>query len=191
MVVRGVSSRKQVQSYCLSTCRDPLRVCENEFRGMGWHEDVFRLPRYPSPNPTGLSISKTNAFFFLKQGLLVLAISSLIDIDKIDFKGQRFNSATSDDVNELYPDQFLRVIQEWSAEGLPFVADISGNEQVWPFPYDKVMVSESDTPPEGFSDFPQEVSVKYYHIEMSGTGYDTKKRVYKCYIEYRDVGHWL
>lgn len=117
------------------------------------------------------------------QGLLVKASSSLIQ--KVDFKGRRFNAANRDDMNDPKPDMFIGVMQEWAKDGLPFVLDIDRGPQVWNFPYDKVQIDETDKAPQGFNaeSLPSDGSVKYYHIHMSGTGYGDKVRNYECYVQ--------
>lgn len=117
------------------------------------------------------------------QGLLVLMSSSLVS--RVDFRGERFNNPTRDDPNDPKPELFLKVMQEWSADGLPFVLDIDRLEMVWNYPYDQVRIAESDKAPEGFnaSSLPRDGSVKYYHIDMSGTGFDAKRRVYECFVQ--------
>ncbi|HXW60200.1 MAG TPA: hypothetical protein VEK06_01560 [Myxococcota bacterium] len=116
------------------------------------------------------------------QGLLVKASGCLIQ--KVDFRGQRFNSSTRDDPNEPYPDMFISVMQEWAQKGMPFVLDIDREGQVWNFPYDQVLIDESNQPPQGFNgNLPNDGSVKYYHIHMEGTGYPSKIRNYAAYIQ--------
>jgi len=121
------------------------------------------------------------------QGLLV-KVSSIL-IDRVDFKGQRFNDPRYDDPNDPAPDVFIDALQTWAKDGLPFVLDIDNKEEVWNFPYDQVKIYESKTPFEGgnVAGLPTDGSVKYYHLEMAGTGYDEKKRVYECYVQ-RDGG---
>lgn len=117
------------------------------------------------------------------QGLLVKVSSSLVN--KVDFKGERFNDASRDDPNEPSPEFFINVMQEWAKDGIPFVLDIDRKEQVWNFPYDQVKITESGQAPSGFTPtgLPTDGSVKYYHIEMSGTGFDEKKRIYESYVQ--------
>lgn len=117
------------------------------------------------------------------QGLLVLMSSSLVS--RVDFRGERFNNPTRDDPNDPKPELFLKVMQEWSADGMPFVLDIDRLEMVWNYPYDQVRIAESDKAPAEFnaSSLPRDGSVKYYHIDMSGTGFDAKRRVYECYVQ--------
>jgi hypothetical protein len=117
------------------------------------------------------------------KGLLVKVSGSLIS--KVDFKGERFNSPSRDNPNDPSPDVFIQVMQDWAKDGLPFVLDIDRNEQVWNYPYDRVKISESDKAPDGFSasGLPQSSSTKFYHIDMSGTGFEAKKRVYECYVQ--------
>lgn len=95
------------------------------------------------------------------QGLLVKVSPSLID--RVDFKGQRYDSKIRDNPNDPAPEVFLKVLKEWSADGMPFVLDIDPTEQVWNYPYDKAKVQESDKAPQGFdaSGLPQDGSVKY------------------------------
>lgn len=121
------------------------------------------------------------------QGLLVKAVPDLSI--KVDFKGERFNNPARDNPNDPAPEFFLEVMQEWAKDGMPFVLDIDPGVQVWNFPYDKAKVTESTTAPEGYdaSALPQDGSVKYYHIDMSGTGFDEKARRYECFIQ-RDAG---
>lgn len=114
------------------------------------------------------------------QGLLVKVSSSLID--KVDFKGERFNEPSRDNENDPLPAMFIEVMQEWAKDGLPFVLDIDRREQVWNFPYDRVKISESDKMPEG-AGVSVSGNVKYYHIDMSGTGFDEKRRVYECWVQ--------
>ena len=119
------------------------------------------------------------------QGLLVKMTPSLIA--RVDFRGERFNSSR-DDPSDPKPHVFLDVLKEWSKDKIPFVLDLDNKEQVWNFPYDKAQVFESDRSPEGFS-LPSNVAAnktKFYHIEMSGTGFDRQRRVYECYIEWDD-----
>lgn len=122
------------------------------------------------------------------QGLLVKTVSNLID--RVDFKGQRFNRASRDNPNDPLPDLFLDVMKEWKNEGIPFVMDIDPKEQVWNFPYDKVDIKERSMPPLGFdsSRLANNGKVSYYHIEMSGTGYPKQARVYECYIQRDESG---
>lgn len=117
------------------------------------------------------------------QGLLVKMMPSLVD--RVDFRGVRFNDPKRDDPNEPSPEVFIDVMHAWAEDGMPFVLDIDRKGQVWNFPYDRVRISESLNPPEGFDsrDMPNDGSVRYYHIEMSGTGFDDKQRLYQCYIE--------
>lgn len=115
------------------------------------------------------------------QGLLVKVTPHLV-ADRVDFKGRRYNAENRDDPNDPNPDLFLKVITEWAAEGIPFVLDIDPKAQVWNYPYDQVKVYESDKAPEG-SSHPGGEGVKFYHIEMAGTGYDKKRRVYAAYIQ--------
>lgn len=116
------------------------------------------------------------------QGLLALMSSSLVA--RMDFVSERSDSIF-DEPNDAKPELFLKIMQEWSADGLPFVMDIDRGEQVWNFPYDQVRITESDKAPDGFnaSSLPRDGSVKYYHIDMSGTGFDTKRRVYECFVQ--------
>ena len=123
------------------------------------------------------------------QGLLVKVASSLST--KVDFKGERFNEASRDDPNEPAPEIFMEVIQEWAKDGLPFVLDIDRSKQVWNFPYDQVIIYESDQSPDGFdpSSISGDASVKYYHIDMAGTGFDSKIRKYECFVQRDSSGH--
>lgn len=117
------------------------------------------------------------------QGLLVKASSSLMS--KVDFKGQRFNTANRDDPNEPYPDMFIEVMTSWAKDGLPFVLDIDREGQVWNFPYDQVQIDESTRAPQGFdpSSLASNGAVTYYHIHMAGTGYPDKVRNYECFVQ--------
>lgn len=119
------------------------------------------------------------------QGLLVKVTPSLIE--RVDFRGQRFNNPKRDDPSEPRPEVFMAVMNEWALAGLPFVLDIERNAEVWNFPYDQVKITQLKDPPEGFdsADLPLDGSVKYYQIEMAGTGFDEKKRTYQCYIHYQ------
>ncbi len=143
---------------------------------------ILRAPKHDVVRklPTGETVVFTPHDI---QGLLVKVTPGLVA--KVDFKGNRFNDPRRDDPNEPAPDVFLAVMQEWALEGIQFVLDIDRNEQVWNFPYDQVKISESTNPPQGFaaSGLPTDGSVKYYHIEMSGTGFEAKKRVYECYVQ--------
>jgi hypothetical protein len=115
------------------------------------------------------------------QGLLVKVTPSLIG--KVDFRGERYNSA-SDNPNDPSPELLINSVTEWSKDGMPFVLDIDNREQVWNFPYDKVRIYESNKAPQGFNEtLPSDGTVKFYHIEMSGTGYDKKARIYECWIQ--------
>jgi len=109
-------------------------------------------------------------------------------VNNVDFKGERYNSSR-DNPGDPKPEVFLQVLEDWSKDGLPFVLDIDHREQVWNFPYDKAKVFESDQAPEGFSaSLSGEGTTKYYHIEMSGTGFDNKARVYECYVQKNNAG---
>lgn len=122
------------------------------------------------------------------QGLLVKVISHLID--RVDFKGNRFNGGRRDDPNDPRPEIFLKVVQDWAKDTIPFVLDIEKTEQVWNYPYDKVRIYESLKPPAHFNPLRIGSSggfVTYYHCRMSGTGYNDEKRIYEFYIQ-RD--HW-
>jgi hypothetical protein len=123
------------------------------------------------------------------QGLVVKVTPSLIE--KVDFKGERYNGQPSDDPNDPAPEVFLDTMKNWAKDDLPFVVDLDNGQQVWNFPYDKVKISESATPPSDFvaSGLPRDGSVKYYHMELSGTGYDKKRRVYACYIQRDSAGN--
>lgn len=125
------------------------------------------------------------------QGLLVKVVSNLST--KVDFRGNRFNNSSRDNPNDPRPDVFIQVMEEWTQDGIPFVLDIDRKEQVWNFPYDQVKIIESANPPEGYnaSGVPNDGSVKYYHIEMSGTGYDEKRRIYEGYIKRDTSGEVL
>lgn len=120
------------------------------------------------------------------QGLLVKVTPSLID--RVDFKGTRFNEPSRDNPDDPLPALFIEVMQQWSKEGLPFVLDIDRREQVWNFPYDQAKIYESDSPPEG-SNMPATDNMKFYYIEMSGTGFDDKKRIYEGYIKRDNNGN--
>jgi hypothetical protein len=122
------------------------------------------------------------------QGLLVKVTPSLTN--KVDFKGERCNDLTRDDPNDPKPALFLEVMQTWAKDGLPFVLDIDRGPQVWNFPYDQVKIQESDKPPAGFdaSELHSDGSVKYYHVEMSGTGFEDKRRVYECWLAHDSSG---
>jgi hypothetical protein len=120
------------------------------------------------------------------QGLLVKVAPSLVN--GVDFKGERYNG-TRDNPQDPKPELFLQVMKEWTKDGLPFVLDIDNREQVWNFPYDKVKIYESDRAPQGFSgSIEGEGTVTYYHIEMAGTGFDKKARIYECYIQKNSSG---
>lgn len=123
------------------------------------------------------------------QGLLVKVTPSLIN--RVDFKGERYNGTGRENPNDPAPEMFMSVMQEWAKDGIPFVLDIDKGQQVWNFPYDQVKISESTTAPAGFdaSGLPTDGSVKFYHIDMSGTGYDKKKRVYECYVQRDSSGN--
>lgn len=123
------------------------------------------------------------------QGLLTLMSSSLVA--RVDFVGERSSSNFFAEPNDPKPELFLKTIEKWSADGLPFVLDIDRGEQVWNYPYDHVKIAESDEAPVGFdaSSLPRDGSVKYYHIDMSGTGFDSMRRVYKCYVQRAVDGH--
>lgn len=125
------------------------------------------------------------------QGLLVKATPSLIQ--RVDFRGQRFDNPTRDDPNDPRPDVFMAVMKDWAREGMPFVLDIERKTEVWNFPYDQVKITESKNAPEGFDaqGLPRDGTVRYYQIEMSGTGFEDKKRVYQCYIQYAPNGQVL
>jgi hypothetical protein len=114
------------------------------------------------------------------KGLLVKCIPDLVD--KVDFRGNRFNDPERDNPHDSTPEMFIAVIQEWAKDGLPFVLDIDAGEQARNYPYDRVRIFESDKAPEGFA-APSDGDVKYYRIEMSGTGYEDKQLVYMCYIK--------
>lgn len=123
------------------------------------------------------------------QGLLLLMSSSLVS--GVDFFGGRRNSNFFEDQGEEKPEHFLKVIKKWSAVAQPFVMDIDRGEHVWNYPYDQIKITESDKAPVGFdsSSLARDESVKYYHIEMSGTGYDDNRRVYDCYVHTGSDGH--
>ncbi len=120
------------------------------------------------------------------QGLLVKCSSSLVT--KVDFKGERFNVASRDNPNDPLPAYFMQVMKEWASDGLPFVLDIDRGEQVWNFPYDSVKMYESDEGPAG-SDAPS--GSKFYHIEMQGSGYPEKARVYECWVAPDGSSGWI
>lgn len=123
------------------------------------------------------------------QGLLVKMSPCLIN--KVDFKGERFDSPARDDINEPSPQLFVEVMKQWGNEGMPFVLDIDRSSQVWNFPYDQCKISESTEAPAGFDAtvLPSNGSVKYYQISMSGTGFPEKARAYECYMQYDSSGN--
>lgn len=120
------------------------------------------------------------------QGLLVKCTPGLIT--RVDFKGERFNTPSRDNPNDPAPAMFIQVMKDWSDEGIPFVLDIDRSEQVWNFPYDQVKISESDNAPQGVS-VPS--GAKYYHIEMSGTGFPEKARIYECWVAADGSSEWV
>jgi hypothetical protein len=130
-----------------------------------------------TPDGKKVTLSKNDI-----QGLMVKVAPHLAT--QVDFKGERYNNER-DDPNEPYPDVFLDALKGWAKEGLPFVMDIDPTKQVWNFPYDQATVYESSKAPKGFNaaSLPQDGSVKFYHIEMAGTGFDAKARTYECYVQ--------
>ena len=147
---------------------------------------VLQAPKHnvvmKAQNGADVTFSKSDI-----QGLLVKVTPSLVN--NVDFRGERYNNGSKDNPNDPKPELFLQTLQEWAKDGLPFVLDIDPKEQVWNFPYDKAKVFESDKAPQGFSGgLASDGSVKYYHIEMSGTGFDNKARVYECYIQRNSSG---
>ncbi|MCA9508267.1 MAG: hypothetical protein KC505_07605 [Myxococcales bacterium] len=117
------------------------------------------------------------------QGLLVKVVSNLAE--KVDFRGHRYNGPR-DNPNDPSPQEFMSVMKEWGQDQLPFVLDIDPGVQVWNFPYDQVKIQESTQAPAGFNaaNMPNDGSVKYYHIDMKGTGFPQKARVYDCFVRY-------
>jgi hypothetical protein len=121
------------------------------------------------------------------QGLLVKVTPSLIE--RVDFRGLRFNDPARDDPSDPKPEVFMSVMKEWAKDGMPFVLDIERKAEVWNFPYDQVKITESTKQPEGFDvQMPKDGSVKYYQIEMSGTGFPNKNRVYQCFVQRNHQG---
>lgn len=159
---------------------------------------VMRVKRYASLTPLQELLMEGFVGFELEivlsridiQGLSVLMSPSLVD--HIDFAGERSTSpAIFADQNDPIPERFLESMQTWSAAGLPFVTDIDRGERVWNYPYDHVRITKSDQASSRFdpSSLARNGSVKYYHIEMSGTGSDTKRRVYEFYMQRAADGH--
>jgi hypothetical protein len=122
------------------------------------------------------------------QGLLVLVSSSLVS--HVDLKGERSDSALGRSDDAISPDYFINILKKWSADRLPFVLDIDPGYQVWNYPYDQVRISESKVPPAEFdtAQGSDDGSLTYYHIEMAGTGYDDKRRVYECFVQHGKDG---
>jgi len=113
------------------------------------------------------------------EGLIVKVVPCLVA--KTDFKGERNNGRGASE--EPAPATFINIMKDWAKDGLPFVMDIDPESQVWNFPYDQVKIYESNKAPEGSNvDIPGKT--KFYHIEMEGTGYKNKARVYECYVKY-------
>ncbi len=121
------------------------------------------------------------------QGILTKVSSHLSS--NVDFKGERYNGAGSNPFDPA-PELFISTLKEWSKDKLAFVMDIDNKEQVWNFPYDSAKIIESSTAPAGFN--PSSISasgnIKYYHINMEGSGYPDKRRVYDCYVVYGNDG---
>ncbi len=117
------------------------------------------------------------------QGLLVKVVPYLST--NVDFKGNRFNDPNKDDPNDPYPHVFMETMRQWAQDGLPFVLDIDPGPQVWNFPYDQSKIYESTQPPKGFNPegLPTDGSVKYYRIEMEGTGFPQKARIYQAWVQ--------
>lgn len=124
------------------------------------------------------------------KGLLLKVTPTLIK--RVDFKGERYNTSR-DDPNDPHPPLFLKTLEEWTKDGLPFAMDIDPLAQVWNFPYDQVRVMESDTSPSNYkpTNLVEGGTVKFYHIEMAGTGFQDKKRTYECYIQRDSSGKVL
>lgn len=125
------------------------------------------------------------------QGLLVKVIPHLID--KVDFKGNRFNGGRRDDPNDPKPELFLKAVQDWAKDTIPFVLDVESREEVWNYPYDKATIYESLKPPAHFN--PLRIVgpgfIHYYQCRMSGTGYNDMQRIYEFYIKRDDWGNVL
>ncbi|GEM_PF-2148025 len=121
------------------------------------------------------------------QGLLVKVAPTLSA--NVDFRGERYNASVRDDPSDPPPHVFMEVLKEWAQDGMPFVLDIDRAEQVWNYPYDQAKIYESDKAPEGYnaSGMPTDGTIKYYHIDMAGTGFDEKVRRYECYVQ-KDSG---
>jgi hypothetical protein len=124
------------------------------------------------------------------QGILTKVSSHLSS--NVDFRGERYNGAGGNPFDPA-PELFISTIKEWSKDNLAFVMDIDNKEQVWNFPYDSAKIIESSEAPVGFN--PSSIStsgnIKYYHINMEGSGYPDKKRVYDCYVVYGNDGKVL
>lgn len=118
------------------------------------------------------------------QGLIVKMMPNLID--RVDFRGNRFDDERWDDPNDPNPAVFISVLKSWARDGQPFVMDIDRKQKVWNFPYDRVRIYESLKAPDGFDkkNLPEDGLVKFYHIEMSGTGFYETKRLYQCFIQF-------
>lgn len=116
------------------------------------------------------------------QGMLVKVVGGLAT--QVDFRGERYNGGR-DNPDDPLPDAFIKTMQDWSKDGLPFVLDIDPGPQVWNFPYDQVQIWESKNPPQGFnsSGLPNDGSVTYYQMELMGTGFPDKKRNLGAYIQ--------
>ncbi len=115
------------------------------------------------------------------QGLLVKVVPSLSA--QVDFVGHRYDGRENPSARA--PELFLERIEKWAPDDLPFILNIDPGEQVLNFPYDQVKIYESDKAPQGFNadGLPSDGSVNYYHIEMAGSGYQSKGRIYECFVQ--------
>lgn len=114
---------------------------------------------------------------------LLVSYFNLSAMEADSHEGMNFNSAKSN--------YFLHLLEDWSKDRLPFVLDTDREKQVWNLPYDRVRVSESSQAPNGFdaSNLPNDGSVTYYHIVMSGAGYYDKQRIYEFYVQRDGFGN--
>ena len=120
------------------------------------------------------------------QGLLAKVSSHLSD--NVDFRGNRYNGRRGDDIKDPKPEVVIDTLKEWANDGMPFVMDVDPKEQVWNYPYDSVKITESMKAPAGFDTtlISSLGTVKYYTMNLSGTGYDHQKMNYYAYIVYGD-----
>lgn len=118
------------------------------------------------------------------QGLLTKVSSHLSN--NVDFRGNRYNGRRGEDIKDPKPEAVVQTLKEWANDGLPFVMDVDPKEQVWNYPYDSAKITESMQAPNGFdaSSISASGTVKYYTMNLQGTGYDHQKMTYYAYIVY-------